>query len=258
MRKLVYSRHLFLLFAFVTIGLVSPLQAQLCTNTQLGGQSGCSRSNFYRGEVVPSSGAVPLSVGNYSPGEYFRMPVLAGGCYTVSTCGAPFDTQINIFEGNATTGPFAYDDDSGPLCSGLQASCSMVPNFTDYARVDVRQYSCQAGGSSSITITVQQNNNLSFTSPTTSMCQGNTRTLTATPAAVTGALPNSGSSGTFSGTGVSGNIFTGPVPGGNSQNYTVTYSFGYVSTTQQITVFHVPSTAAAGNDQTICSQVRPI
>jgi hypothetical protein len=253
MRKLVYSRHLFLLFAFVTIGLVSPLQAQLCTNTQLGGQSGCSRSNFYRGEVVPSSGAVPLSVGNYSPGEYFRMPVLAGGCYTVSTCGAPFDTQINIFEGNATTGPFAYDDDSGPLCSGLQASCSMVPNFTDYARVDVRQYSCQAGGSSSITITVQQNNNLSFTSPTTSMCQGNTRTLTATPAAVTGALPNSGSSGTFSGTGVSGNIFTGPVPGGNSQNYTVTYSFGYVSTTQQITVFHVPSTAAAGNDQTICS-----
>ncbi len=253
MRKALYSVQFVLLFALLWIAVPENLSAQLCVNTQLGGQSGCVRSNFYRGEIVPSNGAAPLSVSPYSPGEYFRMPVLAGGCYTVSTCGAPFDTQINIFEGNATTGPFAYDDDSGPLCGGLTASCSMVPNFTDYARVDVRQYSCQPGGSSSITITVQQNNNLSITSSSTSLCQGQTRALTATPAAVTGALPNSGSAGVFSGTGVSGTVFTAPVPGGNNQNYTITYSFGYVSTTQQITVFHAPSTAAAGANQTVCA-----
>ena len=202
MRKALYSVQFVLLFALLWIAVPENLSAQLCVNTQLGGQSGCVRSNFYRGEIVPSNGAAPLSVSPYSPGEYFRMPVLAGGCYTVSTCGAPFDTQINIFEGNATTAPFAYDDDSGPLCGGLTASCSMVPNVTDYACVDVRQYSCQPGGSSSITITVQQNNNLSITSSSTSLCQGQTRALTATPAAVTGALPNSGSAGVFSGTGV--------------------------------------------------------
>ncbi|MFN8396228.1 MAG: PKD domain-containing protein [Bacteroidia bacterium] len=224
-----------------------------CTNTQLGGQSGCARSSFYRGEIVPSNGSSPISVSPYSPGEYFRVPVLAGGCYTVGTCGAPFDTQINIFQGNNTTGPFAYDDDSGPLCSGLTASCSMVPSFTDYARVDVRQYPCAAGGSSSITVTIQQNNNLSITSSNAAMCQGQTRALTAVPVAVTGALPNSGSSGAFSGTGVTGNNFVAPTPAGNSQNYVVTYSFGYCTSTQTIQVFHAPSAAQAGANQTVCT-----
>lgn len=229
------------------------LEAQLCTNTQLGGTSGCPRSDFYRGEIVPSSGASPLSISPYSPGEYFRMPVLAGGCYTISTCGAPFDTQISCFQGVATTGPFAWNDDSGPLCSGLAASCSMVPSFTDYARIDVRQYSCQPGGSSSITVTVQQNNNLSFTSSAASMCQGQVRALSALPLPVTGEQPNSGPPGVFTGTGVSGNSFTAPVPAGSNQNYTITYTFGYVSTTQSIQVFHAPTTSNAGPNQTICS-----
>lgn len=247
-----YQLGIALLLAILSPGLTTGVQAQ-CTNTQLGGQSGCARSNFYRGEIVPSNGSSPISVSPYSPGEYFRVPVLAGGCYTVGTCGASIDTQINIFQGNATTGPFAFDDDSGPLCSGLTASCTMVPTFTDYARVDVRQYSCQAGGSSSITVTLQQNNNLSITSSNAVMCQGQTRALTAVPAAVTGALPNSGSSGVFSGTGVTGNNFVAPTPAGNSQTYTVTYSFGYCTATQAITVFRAPSAAQAGTNQTVCT-----
>lgn len=241
-----------LLLGSLIIGLSSQVQAQ-CTNTQSGGQSGCTRSSTFSSELVPSNGSVPISVSPYSPGTYFRIPVLAGGCYTVGTCGAPFDTQINCFEGNATTGPFAFDDDSGPLCSGLTASCTMVPTFTDYARVDVRQYPCAPGGSSSITVTLVQNNNLSITSSNAVMCQGQTRTLSAVPVPVTGALPNSGSSGAFSGTGVSGNTFTAPVPSGSSQSYLITYSFGYVSTTQSITVFHAPSAAQAGANQTVCS-----
>jgi hypothetical protein len=254
MRKFLYSVHFCLLFVLVTTTLPSILQAQLCVNTQQGGQTGCNRSSTTTTvEIAPTGGTTAVSVSPYSPGTYFRIPVLAGGCYTIGTCGAPFDMQINCYQGLATTGPFAYDDDSGPLCGGLQASCSMVPTFTDYARIDVRQYSCLPGGSSSITVTVQQNNNLTITSSPASLCQGQTRTLTATPVPVTGAQPNSGSSGAFTGTGVSGNTFTAPVPAGNSQNYTVTYSFGYVSTTQQITVFHAPSTAAAGSNQTVCA-----
>lgn len=193
-----------------------------------------------------------MSLSPYSPGTYVSIPVLAGGCYSVSTCGAPFDTQINCFQGNTTTAPFAYDDDSGPLCGGLAASVTMVPNFTDYARLDIRQYACQPGGSSSITVTLQQNNNLSITSSSASMCQGQSRTLSAVPVPVTGAQPGSGSSGTFSGTGVSGSTFTAPIPGSASQSYIITYTFGYVSTTQGITVFHAPTTSNAGQDQTVC------
>lgn len=219
----------------------------------MGSQSGCTRSGSYRGEFVPSSGTAPISINPYSPGEYFRVPVLAGGCYTVSTCGAPFDTHINCFQGAATTGPFSYDDDSGPSCAGTAASVQMVPNFTGYANVDIRQYPCLPGGSSSITVQLSQNNNLAFTSPSTNMCQGEVRTLTATPVPVTGAMPNSGSSGSFSGSGVVGATFTAPAPSGNSQNFVVTYSFGYVNTTQTITVYHTPTVANAGPNQTVCA-----
>jgi hypothetical protein len=252
MRKINSTCQLLFLLCALSI---APLQwtYSQCVNTQLGGQSGCTRSGFFYGEIVPFNGTTPVSVSPYSPGEYFRVPVLAGGCYTISTCGAPFDTQINCFEGVQTTGPFAYDDDSGPMCGGLAASCTMVPNFTDYARVDVRQYPCQAGGSSSITVSIFQNNNLSITSSSASMCQGQTRNLTAVPAAVTGSLANSGDEGTFTGTGVSGTVFTAPVPGGSSQNYNVNYSFGYITVSQSITVFHTPTTSNAGPSQTVCT-----
>jgi len=241
-----------LLFLLITVCCSSlSTLAQTCINTALGGQSGCARSNFYYGEIAPFSGTTNVTVFPYSPGEYFRIPVLAGGCYTISTCGAPFDTQINCFEGNNTSGPFAYDDDSGPDCGGLAASCVMVPAFTDYARIDVRQYACLAGGSSSITVYVRQNNNLSITSSASAMCEGEVRSLTAVPATVvTVPQPNSGNVGTFTGTGVSGTTFTAPTPAGNSQVFAITYTFGYVSTTQNITVWHTPSTADAGTNFT--------
>lgn len=251
MRRSIYFPQLFLLLGLFL--LLSPaLTWGQCVNTA-SGPTGCVRSNFFYGEITPNTGTVPVSIGSYGPGYYFRMPVLAGACYSIGTCGAPFDTHINCFTVADQTNAFAYDDDNGPLCGGLQASVTMVPSFTDYAHVDVRQYYCAPGGSSSITITVQQNNNLSITSPSGSMCQGQTRTLSAVPAPVTGAVPNSGSSGSFSGAGVIGSTFTAPVPASNSQAYTVSYTFGYVSTTQSITVFHAPTTANAGPNQTICA-----
>ncbi len=251
MRRSIYFQRISLLFGLLFLSCPDMGVAQ-CINWQSGPTS-CARSNFYRGEILPSGGTSPITVSPYSPGEYFRMPVLAGGCYSVSTCGAPFDTHINCFTISDQTNAFAYDDDNGPLCGGLAASVTMVPNFTNYAHVDVRQYFCQPGGTSSITITVQQNNNLSITSSTASMCQGQTRLLSAVPAPVTGALPGSGSAGTFTGTGVSGALFTAPIPGASNQPYTLGYTFGYVSTTQAITVYHTPTTANAGADQTICA-----
>ena len=84
------------------------------------------------------------------------------------------------------------------------------------------------------------------------MCQGQTRTLTATPARANGGQANSGNAGTFSGTGVSGTTFTAPTPSGASQVYSITYTFGYCTTTQNIRVYRNPTTANAGPDQSIC------
>ncbi|NVK64507.1 MAG: hypothetical protein HWE22_07950, partial [Flavobacteriales bacterium] len=228
----------------------SLLNAQCTGNTASG--SYCTRSSYYYGEILPNLGCgTYTSVSPYSPGEYFRMPVLPGACYTVQTCGAGIDTQIGVFQGTTTTGPFSYNDDNGPLCTGTQASVNFVPTFNDYARVDVRQYNCQSGGSSSITLRVRQNNNLQITSSAASMCAGQTRTLTATPSPVAPFTAAAGNGGTFTGTGVSGNTFTAPTPAGASQTYTITYTYGYCSTTQSITVFRNPTTANAGTNQNI-------
>lgn len=207
----------------------------------------CALSSSYWGEMVPSSGATFVSYAPYGPGMYFRIPVLNGASYTVSTCGNSMDTQLTGYQG--TSPQIFYNDDNGPICTGTAASATHVPNFTDYMRVQVSQYNCLPGGSASITVQVRQNNNLTFTSASTDMCAGDVRTLTATPAPVGSAMPNSGDLGTFSGTGVSGATFTAPTPAGASATYSLTYTFGYCSTTQDITVFNAPSTADAGLDQ---------
>lgn len=234
----------------ITIGSGSAL-AQCGSNTFSGGT--CTRSGNYHGEILPNNGCGTWTVvANYGPGRYFRMPVLQGGCYSISTCGNSIDTQLSIYQGGNTTSPYAKNDDGGPICSGLQASATITPNFTDYTRVQVSEFSCLPGGSASITVRVRQNNNLSFTSSSADMCQGQTRALVATPSPVASAVSGSGDLGTYSGTGVSGTTFTAPVPGGSSAIYTQTYSFGYCSTTQSIRVYRNPSTANAGGNQVIC------
>lgn len=226
---------------------------QCGTNTTTG--ANCARSATYYGEVLPNGGcAVATTVTNYSPGTHFRIPVLLGGCYSVSTCGASINTQVAAFQGTTTTLPFAYNDDNGPLCATTAASIVMIPNFTDYARVDIRQSNCSAGGTSSITVQVMQNNNLVFSSSGASMCAGQSRVLVATPTPIsTPTQPNSGNLGTYSGAGVNTNLFTAPLPSTGMQTYGVTYTFGYCSTTQNIDVYRAPSAANAGNNFSVCS-----
>jgi len=207
------------------------------------------RVGFYYGEILPNTGTTWNTLTPYSPGEYFRMPVLTGGSYSISTCGSSIDTQITGFQGATTATSDYYNDDNGPDCNTTQASVTIAPNYTDYTRVAVQQYNCAPGGSSSITVKVRQNNNLNFTSASTDMCPGDTRTLTATPTAVASAQPGSGDLGSFTGTGVAGTTFTAPTPAGASAIYTITYTFGYVSTTQDITVYGLPTPSNAGPDQ---------
>ncbi|MEI6021035.1 MAG: hypothetical protein WCR21_07890, partial [Bacteroidota bacterium] len=207
--------------------------------------------NAYIGVIPPSSGTTFNTYFNYGPGYYFAFPVLNGGSYAVSTCGASIDTQLSGWDPSATSVVF-FNDDNGPLCSGSNASVdNYVPNFTNYMYVQVSQYYCNPGGSASINLYVRQNDNIVFTSSGASMCSGQTRALSATPANVGSTPGGYGNPGTFSGTGVSGNVFTAPMVA-SPTNFTITYTFGYVSHQQIITVNPLPTVSGSAGSAVVC------
>lgn len=212
-------------------------------------------SDVFYGDTLPNDGCgLFATYSNVPLGSYVRMPVLSGADYTVSTCGAAYDTQITGFMGSDLNTWFVYNDDNGPVCSGPQASVTFTANATDYSRYNVNEYNCAAYSPSSpeITVSVRQNQNLAFTSSDAAMCAGDVRLLTAVPTPVTGIQPGSGEPGTFSGTGVSDATFTAPTPPGDSGVYNLGYAFGYCSTAIGILVYRRPDTVSAGPDQVVC------
>jgi hypothetical protein len=92
-------------------------------------------------------------------------------------------------------------------------------------------------------ITIYPNNTITESPTGTSMCEGATRTLSA-----------SFGPGVFSGTGVSGITFTAPTPAGNSQIYTVSYQQigSPCIATLDFTVYHNPSASVPGSNFSAC------
>ncbi|MCC6372198.1 MAG: T9SS type A sorting domain-containing protein [Bacteroidia bacterium] len=221
------KHHLLLLSAIVLTCFSNPGKAQTINCSLLNGT--------YIGTIAATSGSTFVTYPTFGPGYYFQTPVLNGGSYAVSTCGASIDTQVTVW-GGFNTNMLLYNDDNGPYCIGSNASGNFVANLTNYAYMFISEYPCLQGGSSSINVYYRQNNNLLFTSSSASLCSGQSRTLTATPAPV-GSVPNAtfGDPGTFTGAGVSGTVFTAPTVS-VSTNFTITYTFGYVSQSQVITV----------------------
>ena len=233
-------------FSLIFVGVIGALSINA-----LPAESCSPRSGYFYGEAVPHASCETFaSYTSFTLGEYFRIPILQGGSYGISTCGASVDTQITGFQGTNTTTETFYNDDNGPYCTGTRSSINYTSTFTDYTRVNINEYNCQALGSTQISFSVRQNNNLTITSSSNAMCEGASRSLTATPTPVsTNPQPGSGDTGTFSGPGVSGSTFTAPSPAGASQVNTIGYTFGFCGVTQDITGDARPTTAAAGADQ---------
>ncbi|MCW5899414.1 MAG: T9SS type A sorting domain-containing protein [Flavobacteriales bacterium] len=86
----------------------------------------------------PGTTVVPCVMG----GQYALVNVVAGNTYTFSTCGAPFDTQITLYD-NAGGGSLGYNDDNW-ACGifSLQSSLTWNANFTGQLRVLVDLYNC--------------------------------------------------------------------------------------------------------------------
>lgn len=248
-RKTVFFLALFGFYA------ISQFTFGQCATNTTAGVSCTPGSAPYYGTLSADAGCGSWKTyANLSPGANYYFNLYSGGCYSVSTCGASIDTQLGIF--SPTTGlttPYSYDDDNGPSCTGTSASVDFIANYSGANTVTLRQYNCRPGGTASVTTYVRQNNNLSITSSSTNMCAGQTRTLTATPTTQPSTISGAGDRGTFSGTGVSGTTFTAPTPAGASQTYTITYTFGYCSTTQNITVYRQPAGSITTPSQTICA-----
>ncbi len=86
----------------------------------------------------PGTTTIPCITG----GQYALINVTAGRNYTFSTCGAPFDTQITLYN-NTGGGSLGFNDDSG-ICGGfsLQSYLAWTATFTGQLRVLVDQYNC--------------------------------------------------------------------------------------------------------------------
>jgi len=183
---------------------------------------------------------------NVGPGTQTSFQVLNGGSYTFSTCPSSWDTELT--GRSAANTQLFYNDNSGPICATTRASATWTATYTGSAFVVLTRSGCGLGSTSggvSAVLQFRQNNNLAFTSPSTDMCPGQTRTLTATPAG-----------GTFTGLGVSGGVFTAPSSGSSL----ITYTFGNCQVQQTINII-TPQQAPTGvtaSPSTICGSQQSV
>ena len=144
-------KNFILIFGLILLSVLSKVSSSQTTN--------CSLLNgTYIGTIAPTSGSTFVTYPNFGPGYYFLTPVLNGGSYAISTCGASIDTQITVW-GGFNTNMLLYNDDNGPYCTGSNASGNFVPNLTNYAYMFISEYPCLQGGSASINVFYRQNNN---------------------------------------------------------------------------------------------------
>ena len=114
----------------------------LITLGPLAGLSQCTDNNTITGAAItppcPGTMTVPCVAG----GQYALVNVIAGNTYTFSTCGAPFDTEITLFN-NAGGASLGYNDDNN-ACGlfSLQSSVTWLATFTGQLRVLVDAFPC--------------------------------------------------------------------------------------------------------------------
>lgn len=194
----------------------------------------CSESDINANEpgvpanIIPPCGTA--GVVSLGPGTSTTFNIVNCATYEFYTCGTGWNTAISGFQlGSALL--FYNDDATSGICAGTQQShVTYTSTFTGVIRVGVTRSPCLGWGGPGFTSAVlsyRQVNNLAFTSPNTPMCVGETRVLSATPGC-----------GTFSGNGVSGNVFTAP---SGVSSVVITYTLGSCSVSQTIPIA-VPST----------------
>lgn len=200
--------------------------------------------------ITPPCGT-PGGSQSVGSGTYSQFDVLNQACYVFSTCGSPFNTQLTLY--NTGTAVLDYNDNSGPECTGNNASLNWTANFSGTVRVLVNRWNCVGHdftGQSAV-LTYYQIPPV-IVSSSSVMCPGDSRQLVAE-----NGCNQVISNGTWSlssappgGNGaLSGSTFTPTIPG----TYQITFTHGQCSVQQTITVAtaSTPPTSISGNT-TVC------
>jgi hypothetical protein len=135
--------------------------------------------------------------------------------------------------GGAGTGAWSVQSGGGSIAGITYTPANVTANTTVVVRYTVTNGSCSAFQDATFVVEAMP----TITSSGSSMCQGETRTLTSDVSGVT-----------YSGTGVSGTTFTAPNPGGISANYFITVTNGNCSSQQLITVYGGASITSSSAD----------
>ncbi|MCB9255517.1 MAG: T9SS type A sorting domain-containing protein [Chitinophagales bacterium] len=230
------------------------------TKTLSGSWSGTSGAGTASWSIISGGGSI--SGTTYTPANVSaNTPVTIRYTVTNGSCSSSADVNFTVFADPSVSNTTS----STPLCEtstralngswsgtggagvatwsiisggGSISGTTYTPaNVTANTNVTIR-YTVTNGPCSrfeDVSFTVEANPTV--TSSSSSMCQGETRTLTTD---VVGA--------TFSGIGVSGNTFTAPDPGGVTGNYVITVQNGTCSSFQVITVYGIASITSSSAD----------
>ena len=191
----------------------------------------CPNDNpfWFNGLQPPCGTEGSIAIGG---GTFATFNVDAGMTYSFTTCNSSYNTILTGYDANGNQ--LFFNDDNGPDCAATQASVLWTANLTGTIRVLVDSSFCTTYSATSAILRYRQD--VSITSQNTAMCGGETRTLVGNP-----------TGGTFSGTGVTGNMFTAP-----NQNGTIpiTYTFGSCSIVQNIQTNQNPLVSIVSLDGT--------
>ena len=115
--------------------------ALVIASANIGSFGQCANNNtVLAGGAISPTCPGQTTISCITGGEYALVNVTNGRNYTFSTCGAPFDTQITIYN-NAGGGSLGYNDDSG-YCGGVTSYLAWTATFTGQLRVLVDRYNC--------------------------------------------------------------------------------------------------------------------
>ena len=193
------------------------------------------RHTFPANTIVPAGGFITV-FGGGTPTGVSGITQTANGYQNILALNNGGDTIILTNNNSVVVTSTGYGSEGGDNQS-LGRDPDLTGSFVKHTTICGVLGRLHSPGEFNVVATPTCN----ITSSSSGMCEGETRLLTADSPGTT-----------FSGNGVSGNVFTAPNPGASSADITITATNGCCTSTQVITVTANPFAANAGEDKPAC------
>jgi len=224
-----------------------------CASTTISASGGSGGTIYFQGTTSNGTSTATASTSQSitSSGTYYFRALTGAGCWgTQGSVAVNIDappaaanntTANAVICGNGSTRGLTGTPGGGSfsLVSGPGSVSGTNYTSSGSGNAVIRYTTASSGVCPATTsdVTIQVDAFPTITSSPSSMCQGDTRTLTSD---VVGTV--------FSGTGVSGTTFTAPNPGGLNGNYIITATNGSCSSIQVLTVYGIATITSSSAD----------